>query len=54
MPFPIGVPPQVPTYHCHVAEVPSMPPLSEIAIEVPGQTVNEGVPFTNVGVKKAY
>ena len=43
------VPPHDTVYHCQVAPVPSAPPISVKVIAVPGQTVNEGLPVTEVG-----
>ena len=49
VPLPADVPPQETVYHCQVAPVPSVPPVSVNVIAVPGQTVNEGFPVTEVG-----
>ena len=43
------VPPHDTVYHCQVAPVPKEPPVSAKVIAVPGQTVNEGLPVTEVG-----
>ena len=48
-PFPAVVPPQETVYHCQVAPVPNEPPVSVKVIAVPGQTVRDGVPVTEVG-----
>ena len=38
-PLPTEVPPQLPLYHCHVAPLPSVPPLTDRVVGEPGQTV---------------
>ena len=43
------MPPHEPVYHCQVEPVPKEPPVSVNVIAVPGQTVKEGFPVTEVG-----
>ena len=47
VPLPAKVPPHETEYHCHVAPVPNIPPVSVNVIAVPGQTVRDGFPFTD-------
>ena len=49
VPLPAVVPPQETVYHCQVEPVPRLPPVSVSVKAIPGQTVNEGVPVTEVG-----
>ena len=49
VPFPAEVAPQEEEYHCQVAPVPKVPPVSVSVIAVPGHTVREGLPDTDVG-----
>jgi len=34
-PVPAGVPPQVPVYHCHLAPLPKLPPVTARVFDVP-------------------
>ena len=47
VPFPAEVPPHETVYHCHVAPVPNVPPVSVNVIAIPGQTVRDGFPVTD-------
>ena len=47
VPFPTDVPPHETEYHCHVALVPNVPPVSVNVIAVPGQAVSDGFPVTD-------
>ena len=48
-PFPAEEPPQETVYHCQVAPVPKVPPISVRVSAVPGHTVKDGLPVTEVG-----
>ena len=52
VPFPAVVPPHEIVYHCQVAPVPSVPPVSVSVVGVPGQTVRDGVPETELGTEE--
>ena len=52
VPLPTEVAPQEEEYHCQVAPVPKVPPVSVKVIAVPGQTVNEGVPVTKAAAEE--
>ena len=43
------VPPHETVYHCQVAPVPIVPPVSVKVMAVPGHTINEGLPDTEDG-----
>ena len=47
VPFPRKVPPHETEYHCHVATVPNVPPVSVNVIAVAEQTVRDGFPVTD-------
>ena len=52
MPLPAVVPPQETVYHCQLAPVPSEPPVSVKVMAVPGQTVRDGEPVTDIGAEE--
>ena len=49
VPLPNEVAPQEEEYHCQVAPVPKVPPISVRVTVVPGHTVKDGLPVTEVG-----
>ena len=48
IPFPADVPPHDEVNHCQVAPAPRVPPVSVSVTAVPGHTVREGFPVTDV------
>ena len=50
VPFPDDTPPHKPVYHCHIAPVPEIPPVSVRVIVPPVHIVDEGVAVTEAGI----